>query len=500
MKSTSISRFVVSILLVSFLAACGAETAPDNTAPTILSTIPSSSFMISGTSSNATGVAINSKITAVFSEPMNSTTINTSTFRIEGITGSIAYDSATKTATFTPSASLKKLTKYSVTVTTGVKDTAGNALAADYKWDFITGPVMSAGGRHVLLLKSDGKVWAWGRNNYGQVGDGTAVDLTTPTQLAGLSGTTFASVAGGGYHSLALKDDGTVIGWGYNGNGQLGNGEHTFSPVTSPVSVSGLTGITAIAGGEFHSLALKNDGTVWAWGANGRGQLGSGSTDGSYVPVKVSGLSNVIAIAAAVENSIALKSDFTVWTWGNNTYGQLGVSSGDLSSVPVQVAGLTGIVAVSSGYNHSLALKNDGTVWAWGRNDNDQLGFEYVSGQNFHPIPTQVAGLSGIASIAAGDWHNLSLKSGYTAWAWGNIYYGQLGSGHGSENGANVATPVQVINLSTKTVANLAAGEDFSLALCSDGTVFSWGNYEQGRLGTGFKSDIVKAPELVGTF
>lgn len=498
MKSTSISRFIVSILLSSFLAACGAETAPDNTAPSILSTIPSSNFMRVNSSSNATGVAINSKISAVFSETMNSTTINASTFKIDGVTGAIAYDSATKTATFTPSAPLKKLKKYSVTVTTGVKDVAGNALAADYKWDFTTGPVMSAGGRHALLIKSDGTVWAWGFNEKGQVGDGTTVDRTTP--VAVLSGTTFASVAGGGYHSLALNDDGTVIGWGDNGNGQLGNGEHTFTPATSPVSVSGLTGVTAIAGGEFHSLALKNDGTVWAWGANGRGQLGNGSTDGSYVPVKVSGLSGIIAVAAAGENSIALKSDFTVWTWGDNTYGQLGVSSGDLGSVPVQVTGLTGIIAVSSGYDHGIALKNDDTVWAWGRNDNDQLGFEYVSGQNFHPTPAQVANLSGISSIAAGDWHNLSIKNDNTGWAWGNISYGQLGSGHGSENGANVATPVQVLNLGTKTIANLAAGENYSLALCSDGTVFSWGNQEHGRLGLGGIVNFVKAPELVGTF
>jgi alpha-tubulin suppressor-like RCC1 family protein len=352
----------------------------------------------------------------------------------------------------------------------------------------------------VLLLKSDGTVWAWGFNEKGQVGDGTTVDRTTPVAVAALSGTTFASVAGGGYHSLALKDDGTVMGWGNNGNGQLGNGEHTFTPVTSPVSASGLTGITAIAGGEFHSLALKNDGTVWAWGANGRGQLGNGSTNESSVAVKASGLSGIIAIAAAGENSIALKSDGSVWTWGDNTYGQIGVSSGDLSSVPVQVTVLTGIIAVSSGYDHGLALKNDGTVLAWGRNDNDQLGFEYVSGQNFHSTPAQVANLSGISSVAAGYWHTLSVKNNNTGWAWGNISYGQLGSGHGSENGANVATPVQVINLGTKTIAALAAGEDYSLALCSDGAVFSWGNQEHGRLGLGGIVNFVKAPELVGTF
>jgi hypothetical protein len=155
-------------------------------------------------------------------------------------------------------------------------------------------------------------------------------------------------------HSLALKDDGTVWAWGYNGYGQLGNGTNTDSNV--PVQVSGLTGITAIAWGGSHSLALKNDGTVWAWGYNGYGQLGNGTNTDSNLPVQVSSLTGITVIAGGSRHSLALKNDGTVWAWGYNGYGQLGNGTNTDSNVPVQVSGLTGITAIAGGGYHSLAI------------------------------------------------------------------------------------------------------------------------------------------------
>jgi hypothetical protein len=151
-----------------------------------------------------------------------------------------------------------------------------------------------------------------------------------------------------------LKNDGTVWAWGYNGDGELGNGTNTDSNV--PVPVSGLSGITAIAGGGYHSLALKNDWTVWAWGYNEYGQLGNGTNTDSNVPVPVSGLSGITAIAGGEYHSLALKNDWTVWTWGWNGYGQLGNGTNTDSNVPVQVSGLTGIMAIAGGGSHSLAI------------------------------------------------------------------------------------------------------------------------------------------------
>lgn len=180
-------------------------------------------------------------------------------------------------------------------------------------------------------------------------------------------------IAAGGYHSLAVCNDGTVNAWGRNANGQLGNGNNTNSNV--PVEVSYLHRDIAAAGGRDHSLALRNDGTVWSWGYNSTGQLGNGTLISSNIPVQVTGLTGVIAVAARRGwHSLALKSNGTVWAWGGGGQGQLGNGTNTDSPVPVQVNSLTGIVAIDGGYFHCLALKNDGTVWSWGNNQFGQLG------------------------------------------------------------------------------------------------------------------------------
>ena len=349
--------------------------------------------------------------------------------------------------------------------------TATNQTVAAY----FAGASVVAGRSHSLALKSDGTVWAWGNNSTGQLGDGSTTDRWTPVQVSGLSGV--IALAAGSEHSLALKSDGTVWAWGDNSNGQLGDGS-TRNRFT-PVQVSGLSGVIAIAGSTFHSLALKSDGTVWAWGLNWYGQLGDGSIDSRSTPVQVSGLSGVIAIAGGSDHSLALKSDGTVWAWGNNDYGQLGDGSKTTRSTPVQVSGLNDVIALAGGDYHSLALKSDGTVWAWGKNGYGQLGDGSTSDRL---TPVQVSGLSGVIALAGGDYHSLALKRDGTVWAWGSNTYGQLGDGSTS----NRFTPVQVRGLSG--VIAIAAGDSHSLALKSDGTVWAWGRNNSGQLGDGSKT------------
>jgi len=181
-----------------------------------------------------------------------------------------------------------------------------------------------------------------------------------------ISITTTPTVSTTNSHTMALKSDGTVWAWGYNGSGQLGDGSTTDR--YTPVEVSGLSGVMDIAAGDSHSLALKSDGTVWAWGYNGSGQLGDGSTTDRYTPVEVSGLSGVMDIAAGDSHSLALKSDGTVWAWGQNEYGQLGDGTTTQRTTPIQASDLSGVVVIAAGSGHSLAMQLDGTVWAWGIN------------------------------------------------------------------------------------------------------------------------------------
>jgi len=234
---------------------------------------------------------------------------------------------------------------------------------------------IATGYDHSLALLSDGTVVAWGKNQWGELGTGTTgpnvcgngwLCNPTPTPIAGLSGVT--EVATGYAQSLALLADGTVMAWGSNNDGILGIGTATGpqscgeveveGPCTvAPMVVQGLSGVTAIASGWLHNLALLEDGTVMAWGYNLSGQLGDGTNVDRDHPVAVSGLSGVTALAAGAYHSMALLSDGTVKAWGWNVLWSLGsLAAGEGSLVPVQVDGLTGATAIDAGYMNSYAL------------------------------------------------------------------------------------------------------------------------------------------------
>jgi len=319
-------------------------------------------------------------------------------------------------------------------------------------------------------VTAEGKLYAWGANFRGQLGNSTKVNSATPLDISpfgDLAGKTIVSVSSGYEHTLALASDGTVYAWGNGLYGQLGR--NAFES-TVPLQVPGLSGITAIAAGGNHSLALKSDGTVYAWGDGQNGQLGDGNFYGPppfrvVVPVQVTNLSGVTAIAAGYSHSVALKSDGTVYAWGSGTSGQMGNGSFNSSAVPVPVSGLSRIKTIAAGRGHSLALHSDGIVYAWGLGISGQLG---SGGYNSVSLRVQVINLSGITAIAAGNLHSLALKSDGTIYAWGNGQNGQLGNG----NFNNSAVPVQVSSLSN--ITHISGGEGHSLARKSDGIIYAW--------------------------
>jgi len=250
---------------------------------------------------------------------------------------------------------------------------------------------ISAGNAHSLALRDDGTVWAWGSNNHGRLGYGPTSGgglVSTPVQVRNLD--RVESISAGNAHSLALRDDGTVWAWGDNTHGQLGDG-NIFSSSGTPVQVVGLSDdVMAISAGGSHSLALRHDGTVWAWGNNANRQLGDGTTTGRRpTPLQVRDLDRVESISAGNEHSLALRDNGTVWAWGNNANGRLGDGTSVQRPTPVQVLGLSGVEAISSGRNHSVALRSDGTVWSWGWNRDRQLGVLGDEQVPYSTVPVQ---------------------------------------------------------------------------------------------------------------
>jgi len=302
---------------------------------------------------------------------------------------------------------------------------------------------------------------------------------STPTSVA---------IAGGYGHSLALLEDGTVWAWGSNPYGQLGRGDTTDS--RTPVHVVGLSDVTSIAAGRDHSLALRPNGTVWAWGSNWTGQLGDGTTTARSTPVQVPGLSDVSAIAAGTNHSLALRADGTVWAWGENIlHGQLGDGTTTDRFTPVQVLVVGDATAIAAGANHSLALRGDGTVLAWGDNGYGQLG-DGTTTERLTAV--QVLGLGGVSSVAAGRHHSLALRGDGTVFAWGHNAYGQVGDGTGTDR----LTPVQIAGLSS--VAGVSSAGFHSLALGADGVVRAWGRNAFGQLGDGTISDRLAPVQITG--
>ena len=249
---------------------------------------------------------------------------------------------------------------------------------------------------NTAAIKTDGTLWTWGGNSDGQLGDNTNTQRLTPvTTFAG--GTNWKQVSCGGYHTSAIKTDGTLWTWGGNSSVQLGNNTNTnrSTPVTT---FAGGTNWKQVACGRFHTTAIKTDGTLWTWGANFRGSLADNTTTDRRTPVTTfAGGTNWKQVSCADYPTAAIKTDGTLWTWGSNDYGQLGNNTGTsfIASIPVTTfAGGTNWKQVGfsgSGYG-SAAIKTDGTLWTWGRNFLGTLGNNLSGGDRFTPITTFAGG------------------------------------------------------------------------------------------------------------
>jgi alpha-tubulin suppressor-like RCC1 family protein len=304
---------------------------------------------------------------------------------------------------------------------------------------------------------------AWGRNEWGDLGDDSRDTRNTPVWVAPTLKA--RKILGGGHDStgawtLALDTDGKVWSWGY----VVGTG---VTSGLTPVRVGSLTGIVDIAAGTEHGLAVRFDGSVWSWGWS------SATLTHDPSPVRVAGLSNIVAVAAGNFFSLALRNDGTVFAWGDNTFGQLGDESRRFQGNPVQVSRLTDARSIAAGEVSSFAVRSDGSVVAWGRGGG-RLGDGTVI-DRIWPVP--LPGLADVEQIGVSR-HGLARTAAGVVWFWGNAFHGESGDG---TRGGVYLRPVRVPGL--PRIEDIAVGGTHNLALQSNGTVWAWGSGAYGELG-----------------
>jgi len=327
-------------------------------------------------------------------------------------------------------------------------------------------PAVAAGAAHSLALASDGSVYSWGSDNYGQLGlsrtlfrtQGVTVDLPTASKVA--------STAAGRAHSLAVLTDGSVFSWGANDSGQLGDGSQTARSLPLPVTLA--ASAKAVASGSDFSLALLQDGSAWTWGTNDNGELGLGNRTGKLSPARIPNLAAISQIASGNSHSIALDSKGSIWTWGRNSYGQLGDGAGRQRLTVGQVKLSVVATRVAAGGDASFALDTNGQVWAWGRNDYFQLG---DGGTNDRADPALVPGLSKVIALSAGTYGTAAVTQDGKLWLWGG----------------SLQTPTPVSGIPAAAEVSMSA-QNISLVL-ADGGLMSLGANDSGQLGNGGTSN-----------
>jgi alpha-tubulin suppressor-like RCC1 family protein len=336
-------------------------------------------------------------------------------------------------------------------------------------------------------------VWGWGANGSGRLGDNTTVSKSSPVSVVG-GFTDWCQVSAGGNHSAAVRTNGTIWAWGCGSSGQLGS--DTITTKSSPVSVvGGFTDWCQVSGGLFHTAAVRSNGTIWSWGSGSSGQLGDNTLVTRSSPVSVvGGFTDWCQVSAGDAHTAAVRSNGTIWSWGIGSCGRLGDNTIVTKSSPVSVVGgFTDWCQVSAGGSHTSAVRTNGTIWAWGNNGFGQLGNnDFISKSS--PVSV-VGGFTDWCQVSAGVYHTSAVRTNGTIWTWGCGTCGLLGN----NSTVNRSSPVSVVGGFTDW-CQVSAGRCHTAAVRTNGTVWSWGSNEFGRLGDNTIVDKSSPVSVVGGF
>ena len=301
---------------------------------------------------------------------------------------------------------------------------------------------VSSSGYHTAAIKTDGTLWIWGRGANGRLGTNNVNDSSTPvTTFAG--GTNWKQVSAGGSHTAALKTDGTLWTWGSGDSGRLGNAVTTGSISTPVTTFAGGTNWKQVSGGGGITAAIKTDGTLWVFGSANLRALGNGKTIGDIsTPITTfAGGTNWKQVSAGNSHTAAIKTDGTLWTWGDGGYGRLGNASlPDVSTPVTTFAGGNNWKQVNAGNALTAAIKTDGTLWTWGRGTYGRLGNGATAGNISTPVTTFAGGTNWKQVSTKSGTHTAAIKTDGTLWVWSRNIYGQLGTNDATARSTPVTT------------------------------------------------------------
>jgi len=372
MKAIWIRQWVGYGLLLSFLILISCGPASENNTESSLSADEDSDFY----SQESAQTSVNTKLSKSI-RPAKVTSSTTAKFKFSCTAGTCTYKcwldanpwkKCKSPKTYTGLAEGAHSFKVKATNSQGQTDPS----PAKYNWSIIFWTQISAGSNHTCGVRTNGTLWCWGRNFYGQLGDGTTVGLRKlPTQIGALN--TWAEVSGGEEHTCGRKTDGTLWCWGMGNYGQRGDG--TWDDQNVPTQVGLLNSWSAVNTGGMHTCGRKGDGTIWCWGGNQYGQLGDGTTVvARNTPTQVGALNSWAEIKAGGHHNCARKTEGTLWCWGYNPYGQLGDGTTVNKNTPAQLGVDTTWTELYPGAYHNCAGKSDHSLWCWGYNKYGQLG------------------------------------------------------------------------------------------------------------------------------
>jgi alpha-tubulin suppressor-like RCC1 family protein len=341
---------------------------------------------------------------------------------------------------------------------------------------------VSCGNSHTACVMSNGDVYTFGYNDFGQLGDGTTINRNIPTKVNLPLGVSAIGVSCGGNHTACVMSNGDVYTFGYNYDGQLG--DETTKERNNPTKVNLLSSAIGLYCGYSHTACVMTNGDVYTFGYNGYGQLGDGTTTERNIPTKVNLPSGVsaIGVSCGAYHTACIMSNGDVYTFGNNWYGQLGDGTNNCRIIPTKVNLPLSAIGVSCGGFYTTCVMSNGDVYTFGDNHNGQLGDGTKIDSN---IPTKVNLPSGVSAIgvSCGNNHTACVMSNGDVYTFGNNYNGQLGDG--TNNDSNNPTKV---NLPSSAIG-VSCGGNHTACVMSNGDVYTFGNNEFGQLGDGTNTD-----------